>query len=189
MKCLAKITVFSPLLSSAKSFILIFDRVLNIPLDYLSCFAVVLRGIHGNVEMCQTEYSIPSKLIRKLFPLFWSHTWKYNIQVDERSTKVNRSLYNFTFFLMFLLFHFLHSNVSDKNECHKKKWRVLFFTRIQLVAHVPACVRVIARIKWIRLTFIGKRWLRYCNTTYYGKMPLIPSQNVQISRSSSSYWG
>ena len=38
------------------------DRVLNISLDYLSCFAVVLREIHGSANICQTDYSIPSKL-------------------------------------------------------------------------------------------------------------------------------
>ena len=25
------------------------------PLDYLSCFAVVLREMHGNVDICQTD--------------------------------------------------------------------------------------------------------------------------------------
>ena len=38
-----------------------FDRVLNMPLGYSSCFAVVIGGIHGNVDICQTDYSIPSK--------------------------------------------------------------------------------------------------------------------------------
>ena len=47
-------------------------------------------------------------------------------------------------------FHFLCSNVPDK-KCHKQKRRVLFFTRIKLVAHVLACTRAIARIKWRRL--------------------------------------
>ena len=46
--------------------------------------------------------------------------------------------------------HFLHCNVPD-NKCYKQKWSVLFFTRIKLVAHVLACARVIARIKWKRL--------------------------------------
>ena len=32
------------------------------PLDYLSCFAMVLREIHGNVDKCQDDYSIDSKL-------------------------------------------------------------------------------------------------------------------------------
>ena len=39
-----------------------FDMVVNMPLDYLSCFAVVPRKIHGNVDICQTDYSIHSKL-------------------------------------------------------------------------------------------------------------------------------
>ena len=39
-----------------------FDRVLNIPLDYLNCFPIILRGILGNVDICQTDYSILSKL-------------------------------------------------------------------------------------------------------------------------------
>ena len=45
-----------------------FDRVLIMPLDYLSCFAVVLRGIHGKVDICQTDYIIYSKL--RIFPLY-----------------------------------------------------------------------------------------------------------------------
>ena len=47
-------------------------------------------------------------------------------------------------------FYFLRSNV----QCHKQKWRVLFFIRIKLVAHVLACTRAIARIKWRRLVLI-----------------------------------
>ena len=31
------------------------------PLDYLSYFAVGLRGIHGKVDMSQTHYSIHTK--------------------------------------------------------------------------------------------------------------------------------
>ena len=36
-----------------------FDRVLNIVLDYLSYFTIILRGIYGNVDICQTDYNIP----------------------------------------------------------------------------------------------------------------------------------
>ena len=32
------------------------------PLDYLSCFVVVLGGMHRNVDICQTDYSIHLKL-------------------------------------------------------------------------------------------------------------------------------
>ena len=43
-----------------------FNRVMNMPLDYLSCSVVVLRGIHRKVDTYQTDYSIYSKLI--IFP-------------------------------------------------------------------------------------------------------------------------
>ena len=39
----------------------LFDRALNTTLDYLSCFAVVLKEIHRKVDICQTNYSIHSK--------------------------------------------------------------------------------------------------------------------------------
>ena len=35
------------------------------PLDYLSCFNLVLRGVQGKVDIWQTDYSIPSK--RRIF--------------------------------------------------------------------------------------------------------------------------
>ena len=38
------------------------DSVLNIPEDYLSTFAVVIRGIQRKVDIWQTDYSIHSKL-------------------------------------------------------------------------------------------------------------------------------
>ena len=44
-----------------------FDRVLNMPVvTVLSYFAVALRGIHRNVDICQNDYKIPSK--PELFP-------------------------------------------------------------------------------------------------------------------------
>ena len=36
--------------------------VLNMPLIYLNCFAMVLGEIHGNIDICYTDYSIHSKL-------------------------------------------------------------------------------------------------------------------------------
>ena len=38
------------------------------PLEYSNCFAVVLRGIHGKVDICQTDYIIHSK--QRIFPYF-----------------------------------------------------------------------------------------------------------------------
>ena len=49
--------------------------------------------------------------------------------------------------LVFLFFHLLRSNVID-NKCHKQKWRVLFFTRIKIVARVSACVRASNEEDW-----------------------------------------
>ena len=43
-----------------------FDKVLNMPLDYLSCFVGILRAIPGKVDICQTDYNIHSKL--RIFP-------------------------------------------------------------------------------------------------------------------------
>ena len=56
------------------------------PLDYLSCFAVVLREIHGNVDICQNDYSIHSKLEFSPYSevIHGSTTFK----VNERITKV-----------------------------------------------------------------------------------------------------
>ena len=39
-----------------------FDMVLNMPLDYLSCLTMILKGIGGKIDIYQTDYSIHSKL-------------------------------------------------------------------------------------------------------------------------------
>ena len=52
-----------------------FDRVLNMPVNCLSSFAMVLSGIHGKVDICQTDNSIHSK--RKISPyaeVIWGNT-------------------------------------------------------------------------------------------------------------------
>ena len=124
-----------------------FDMMLNIPLDSLSCFAVVLRETRERWYM-PNWLQYPLQI--RIFPLFWSHTWKYNFQVKERLTKIEQKWPNIQFVI--LLFHFLHSNVPD-SKCHKQKWRGLFLTRDKPVARVLTCACAIARIKWIRLIF------------------------------------
>ena len=79
-----------------------FGMVLNMPLDYLSCFDVVLREI---LRICQNEYSIYSKI--SIFPLFRSHKRKYNIQANKTLTKVKAKWQLFN--LMFLIFLSLSS--------------------------------------------------------------------------------
>ena len=61
-----------------------FDKVLNIPLDELSCSAVVLRGIHKKVDICQTDHSIHSK--QRIFS--YSLVIYGRTQANERLTKV-----------------------------------------------------------------------------------------------------
>ena len=41
-----------------------FDRVLNVPLDYLSYFAVALIGINREVDVNQTGYGTTFKLTK-----------------------------------------------------------------------------------------------------------------------------
>ena len=81
-------------------------------------------------DICQADYSIYTKL--RIFPY---SEGKYNIQANNRLTKIRN--------LMFLFFRFLCFNVPD-NRCHKRKWRVLFFTCIKLVMHVLVCAHAIA---------------------------------------------
>ena len=76
------------------------------------------------------------------FPLFWSHARKYNIQANEKLTKVKEKWSTNKFDVFFSFF-----------KCHKQKWCVLFLTYINLVARVLACVYAIPHIKWRRLTF------------------------------------
>ena len=92
-----------------------FDGVLNMHLDYLSCFVVILRGFH------ETFIYAKQQIIVLLYTevqhsVIHSHTWRYSIQVNGRFTRLkkNDQLFNLIFF------HFLHSNVSD-NKIHKKK--------------------------------------------------------------------
>ena len=56
------------------------------PVDYLSCFVVVLRGIHMTINIFQTDYSVHLRL--QIFPLFWSHTRKCDIWANESLIKI-----------------------------------------------------------------------------------------------------
>ena len=79
MECLTKkVNDFQPLTIFAKNSILdvwqgseyallIWNTESNMNMGYLSCFAVVLRGIHRKVDICQTDYCIHSKLRIFLF--------------------------------------------------------------------------------------------------------------------------
>ena len=45
-----------------------FDRVLNMPVDYLSCFAIALRGIHRKVDIWQIDVFVLSFIF--LVPMY-----------------------------------------------------------------------------------------------------------------------
>ena len=117
------------------------------PLDYLSCFADVLRGIHRGIYICKViivfcpnlEFSPYSEVIHG------GATFK--LMKDQQRLKQNDQQFK----LMFLFFLSFSSFQCPYNKCHKQKWHMLFFTRIKLVPCVLACVHVITYIKWKRL--------------------------------------
>ena len=117
-------------------------RVLIMPLSYLSCFILVLRGTHNKIDICQTY--IRSQL--RLFPYF---------EVAHVSTTFKLKKGNQPLNVMFFVNFFFHSTVPD-NKSDKQKWYMLFFTCINIVVDVLACARAIAHIKWRRLPLSRK---------------------------------
>ena len=68
-------------------------------------------------DICQTDYSIQSKF--SIYSLFWSHTWKYNIQVNDTLTKAKEKGSSMQFDILI----FLSSSPFQcpDNKCHKQK--------------------------------------------------------------------
>ena len=93
-----------------KTLSLMFDMVLNIPLDYLICFAVVLRDILGIV------WYMPNWLSLQTFPLFRSHTWKYNIQANKTIIRKMITIQFDVFDLSFIFFIAMSQTVSVINR-------------------------------------------------------------------------
>ena len=108
-----------------------FLRLLHMPLDYLSCFAVVLRGTHRKYDICKTHCGIHTKL--NIFS--YSEVKHGNITFKLKKGQLLNLIIFFFFFLL------------QAVSAIKRKWRVLFFTRLKLVACVLACGHVIACIK------------------------------------------
>ena len=61
------------------------------PLDYLSWLPVVLRYVDTR-EGWYIRSWLYYPLQTKNFPLFWSHSWKYDIQANDKLTKVKEKL-------------------------------------------------------------------------------------------------
>ena len=65
----------------------------------------------------QTDYSINSKLL--ILPLFWSHTWKYNIEGSERLTKVKEKWLTIQFDVFDLSFIYFIPMFQTKSVWNK----------------------------------------------------------------------
>ena len=73
------------------------------PLDYLTCFVMVLHGYMGTFDIHKTDYGLHSKL--KTFPLSWSHTgsttfknyWKVLTKFKEKWSTVRFDIFNLSF--------------------------------------------------------------------------------------------
>ena len=119
------------------------------PLDYLNCVTADLSEIQGNVWFTAKWFNVFTRNLE-----FSPHSEVMHGTAIFKPTKGQRKrlkknysmMTNYSIWYFWSSFHFLHSNVPG-NKCHKKKWCVLFFTHIKLVAW--ACA--IARIKWRRL--------------------------------------
>ena len=144
-----KVNGFYLLTISAKHSILGVAQDSDYASGFLTFFAVVLRGTHQKIDICNMYATHTYSLQTKNFPLFWGHTCKYNIQAKEKA--INHWIWCFC-----VLFYFLHLIVPD-NKCDKQKWYVLFPICIKTVVNVLACARAITHIKWRRLPLSHKR--------------------------------
>ena len=108
-----------------------FDKVLDMPLDHLNCFAVALRGIQGKVNICKTDYRIHSK--QGIFP--YSHVIHrsiYNNQANKRFTMVKekKSTTKLGVFVLSVMFFFptyqIKSFINRSGTCYilhvSKQW-------------------------------------------------------------------
>ena len=88
----------------------------------------------------------------KNFPLFLSHTWKYNIQARERLTKVKEKWSTIQLDVFVVSFIFFAPMSQTKSVINRSGvCYALYAPDIKIVAGVLACARVITRIKLSRL--------------------------------------
>ena len=121
------------------------DRVQNMPLDYLSCFAMVLQGIYENVWYMPN--CIVFTLNLKFFHLFRSHTRKYNIHafIHDRLAKVEEKWSTTKFdvfdlpFIFFIPMFQTKSAINRSSTCYflhiSNWWYKCYHVHMQL--HAP----------------------------------------------------
>ena len=85
-----------------------FDRVLIMLLDYLSCFGMVLEGYMERLIYAKHIYSFQTKK----FPLFWSHTWNTTFKLKKRQWTIEFDV----FVLCFIFFMPLSQTISVINR-------------------------------------------------------------------------
>ena len=95
-----------------------FDRILDIPLDHLDCFAVILGGIRRKVDICQTDYSIHSK--QRIFPysnvIHGSTTFKLT-RVKEKQSTIKLDVLVLSF-ILFVPMYQTKSFINRSGTCY-----------------------------------------------------------------------
>ena len=122
-----------------------FARGLNMPLDYLSSFAVVLRGIHWKIGICQTDYNIHSKL--RIFP--YSEVIHGSTTKGKQRLKKNDQLINLMLFPFFIFLCSMFQTMSQTSVINRSG--TCYFYLLFLVVHVLVCAHAITLIKRRRL--------------------------------------
>ena len=123
----------------------------------------------------------------RIFLLFRSHAWKYNIQANKRLTKVKKENDNYSIWYFWSLFHFFHCNGPD-NKCYKQVRRAIFCT------HQTSGACAIARIRWkkrlihaqiaqnnkfaITLQYLSKRWMKVLHTVKHQSFLQVASISI-----------
>ena len=102
--------------------------------------------IHRNVDTCQIDYSIHSKL--RIF--HYSEVINRSTHSRKKKSKDFRKMITIKFDVFVL--SFLFSNDPD-NKYHKHKWCMLYFTCIKLVACINFEKRLISYIYFLALLF------------------------------------
>ena len=120
------------------------------PLDYLSYFTMVLRGIHWNIYICQADDSIPYKLEFSHYSevIHGSKTFKLTKGSKVEKKMINYSVWCFGSFIFFIPVSQTISVINKSGMC--------FFSHIKLVVCVPECVCATACIESIRLWHIQR---------------------------------
>ena len=99
---------------------------------------------------CLMQHRFYQTIYLSFKKIIFRPAWKYNIQANERLTKVTEkwSTVQFDVFDLSIIFFIL---MSQTISLISRYWCMLFFTRIKLVARVLLCSHAIAYIKCRRL--------------------------------------